>query len=397
MATQNIDATFIGTSDPVSFQHTLSYYGPAMIDSKDTTIGASEVLLDSSKKVGPVKASAEITWNWTAGFSFPAWAANIAVDQGEITENSMSLDMHRNTLMGGCFLGLIIGVHFSFRTDLWYPGHPGHDGWRPKWVSGHWSNQINKSETMHYDVLALGFNFIWSMRTKVPAFKKLVMLLPQNLLDGMQDYENDKLANSGEVPLKIKIPVKWDLIYICRQIAELGVDVGSNAFTPAVAAAVTAATEVGEAMIAFEEEVGMSLGCGPEINLVFPIDIKMTELVADNVVFRELSFDDGTVTATNPDGTPDVGNIERIGIQFEQSLNFMTVEIGLWTKLTFAKVFSKGASRDIDIVEALEDAIGIELKMASYRSRMTNDIGAPGIDPDDPAGQPPESVEFVFI
>ncbi len=403
MASQILDKTFIGTSDPVSLEYSLSYYGPNFLDAEKTTIGESGVLLDVGKKVSLLKAHARITWNWTAGVALPSWTANISITDGTINDESMELTIADNTVMGGTFFGLLINLHLSLEADKWIPGHPGGSLFKPHWVSGHWDDLMNKSHNFHFDVIPMGFNMIWDLRKEIPAFKKLIALMPQGMLDNMQDYHNDEIANKDGVFLNIKIPMKWDFIYLARQVAEVGVDVGSNVFTPAVAAAVTVLTEVGEAMISLEEEVGVSLSIGPEINLVFPLRVKMTELVADEVVFHNLSFDGNTVTGTNPDVFLDVANnlVERIGIQFEQTLELMNVEVGIWANMSFAKIFcllpSLSGAKDFNLAQTMEEHFGFDLGLTSFNSSMTNGIGQPGLDPDSEWGHPPESVVVKFI
>ncbi len=403
MASQTIEKTFVGTSDPVSFEYSLSYYGPKGLDAEKTTIGESGVLLDVGKKLGWVKAHARLTWNWTAGLALPSWTANITVKDGTVTNDRMELSIAENTVMGGTFFGLLINLNLSLEAEKWIPGHPGGTLFHPHWVSGYWEDQMDRSHNFHFDVIPMGLDMIWDLRKEIPAFKKLIALLPQGLLDHMQDFHNDEIANEDGIFLNIRIPMKWDFIYLARQVAEVGVDVGSNVFTPAVAAAVTVLTEVGEAMISLEEELGVSLSIGPEINLVFPLRVKMTELVADDVVFETLSFDGSTVTGTNPNGALDVANnpVERIGIQFEQTLELMNVEVGIWSKMSFAKIFcllpSLSGAKDFNLVQTLEEKFGFDLGLGSFKSSMTNEIGQPGQDPDNQWGHPPESVVVEFI
>ena len=403
MASQSIEKTFVGTSAPVSFEYSLSYYGPKGLDAEKTTIGASGILLDVEKKVGWDKAHASLSWNLTAGLALPSWSADITVKDGTITNDSMVLHIPENTVMGGTFFGLLINLHLSLEAQQWVPGHPAGPVYKPHWVSGHWTDLMNKSHDFHFDVIPMGLDLIWDLRTKIPAFKKLIALLPQGLLDHMQDFHNDEIATEDGIFLNIKIPMKWDFIYLARQIAEVGVDLGSNVFTPAVAAAVTVLTEVGEAMISLEEELGVSLSIGPEINLVFPLRVKMTELVADDVVFNTLSFNGSTVTGTHPDGALDVANhpAERIGIQFEQTLELMNVEVGIWAKMSFAKIFcllpSLSGAKDLNLVQTMEEKFGFDLGLGSFKSSMTNALGQPGQDPNNPWGHPPESVVVKFI
>ncbi len=195
--------------------------------------------------------------------------------------------------------------------------------------------------------------------------------------------------------------MKWDFIYLARQIAEVGIDVGSNVFTPAVAAAVTFLTTIGEAMISLEEEAGVSLSIGPEIDLVFPLRVKMTELIADDVIFESLTFDGSTVTGTDPSGRLDIPSVERIGIRFEQTLELMDVAVGIWAKMSFAKIFcllpSLHGEKNFNLVQTLEEKFDFDLGLGSFKSEMSNVIGQPGQDPDNEWGHPPSSVEVKFI
>ena len=191
MASQSIEKTFVGTSAPVSFEYSLSYYGPKGLDAEKTTIGASGVLLDVEKKVGWDKAHAILSWNLTAGLALPSWSADITVKDGTITHDSMVLNIAENTVMGGTFFGLLINLHLSLEAQQWVPGHPAGPVYKPHWVSGHWTDLMNKSHDFHFDVIPMGLDLIWDLRTKIPAFKKLIALLPQGLLDHMQDFHND--------------------------------------------------------------------------------------------------------------------------------------------------------------------------------------------------------------
>lgn len=403
MATQTIEKTFVGTSDPVSLEYSLSYYGPNGLNAKKTTIGESGILFDTTKKVGWVKAEARLSWNWTAGLALPSWTTSITVEDGTISDDSMTITIGENTIMGGTFFGLVIDLNLSLEASHWVPGYE-HFQWRnTHWVSGHWTDQMDKSKNFHFDVIPTGLDLIWDLRKEIPGFKKLIALLPQGLLDHMQDYHEESITQEDGVFLDITIPMKWDFIYLARQVAEVGVDVGSNIFTPAVAAAVTILTEVGEAMISLEEEVGVSLSIGPEIGLVFPLRVKMTELVADDVAFKSLTFDGSTITGTDPDGTLDIATtpVDKIGIRFEQTLELMEVSVGIWAQMSFAKIFCllpslKGA-KDFNLVQTLEEKLNFDLGLGTFKSEISNVIGQPGQDPDNEWGHPPASVEVNFI
>ncbi len=313
----------------------------------------------------------------------------------------MVLSIGNNTVMGGAFFGLLININLSLTLDQWIPGHPGGSWRHPHWVSGHWHDLMNKSHNFNFDVIPMGLDLIWDLRTKIPAFKKLIALMPQGLLDHMQDYHQESMTQPNGVFLDIKIPMKWDFIYLARQIAEVGIDVGSNVFTPAVAAAVTFLTTIGEAMISLEEEAGVSLSIGPEIDLVFPLRVKMTELIADDVIFESLTFDGSTVTGTDPSGRLDIPSVERIGIRFEQTLELMDVAVGIWAKMSFAKIFcllpSLHGEKNFNLVQTLEEKFDFDLGLGSFKSEMSNVIGQPGQDPDNEWGHPPSSVEVKFI
>jgi hypothetical protein len=403
MMAQKIDETFLGTSDPVSLEYSLSYYGPDGPDAGNTTIGESGTLVDKSVKIGWDKARVKLDWNWTAGVALPSWCASVTVKEGEISDDKMTLTLGENTVMGGMFFGVLIDFNLSLEASQWIPGHPGGSLLHPHWVSGHWDNLFNKSHDFSFDLIPMGLDMIWDLRTKIPAFKKLIALMPQGLLDHMQDHKNDSIQDEGGVFIDAQIPMKWDAIYLARQIAEVGVDVGSNVFTPAVSAAVTALTTVGEAMISLEEEAGVSLSVGPEINLVFPLHVKITELSADNTVFKTLSFDGDTLTGTDPDGELDVAStpVKTIGIRCKQTLELMEVSLGLWVTMSFAKIFCllpklKG-NKDFNLVETLEEKLGFDIGLGSFNSSMVNGIGQPGQDPDSEWGHPPDSVKVTFV
>ena len=400
MGKQTITKTFVGTSDPVTLEYSQSYYGPKMISAEKTTIGESAIFFDTSKKFGlGEKISAKCTFNWTAGIALPSWAASVTVEEGEISADEMTIRVSENTLMGGMLLGVQFDIGFSFVTEQWILAHEWHKGWKPHWVSAHWKDLLNQSHNIHFDLIPMGVDLIVTLVRMIPGLKKLLAIIPTGLLDHMQDYKNGITAEKG-VFLDPEIPMKWDIIYIARQIAEVGVDVGSNVFTPAAAAAVTALTSVGEAMISLEEEVGISLGAGPQIDLVFPLRIKITELVADDVVFETVAFDGATITGTNPNRTlvvDEYNAVTRIGFQCEQTLELMDINFGLWCKMTAFKVLSVSGDKQFNLIQLLEEKLDFDLSLGQFKSSMTNEIGASGFDDSHELIRPPSTVEVKFI
>jgi len=395
MATQTISKTFIGTSDPKTLEYSLSYYGPKGPDADKTTIGKSMIFFDRSKKVGPQKASAKLSANLTLGLALPSWAVSATVDEGKITDDAMELSLTEDTAMGGMFCGALFDLNFVFDTETWIPGYLWHKGWRPHWVSAHWHDDFNKSLNFPIDLIPTCVDLLYSLAKLVPGFKKLVAIFPKGLLDHMQDYENG-LATSEGLFLDPKIPMKWDLIFIARQVAEVAADLGSNVLTPAAAAIVTALTTFAEAMVSLEEDAGVCIGSGPEITLVFPLHVKITGLVADDVTFGTLAFDGNKITGTNPDSSLDIANtpVQRIGFQCEQTLDLMELTLGWWSSVTFQKVFKLAGSRDFNLVQLIEEHAGLDLGFGSFKSTMTNEIGQPGYDN---YGNPPESIDVRFI
>lgn len=82
---QSIDKTFIGTSDPVVFKHSLSYFGPNAPDTSNLNIVFSDTLLNHYVD-SHLGTSCRINLSYTleSGVSLPAWAASITVEEGEI-------------------------------------------------------------------------------------------------------------------------------------------------------------------------------------------------------------------------------------------------------------------------------------------------------------------------
>mgnify|MGYP001036806659 CR=1 FL=1 len=129
---------------------------------------------------------------------------------------------------------------------------------------------------------------------------------------------------------------------------------------------------------------------------MFPLHVKITGLVADDVTFGTLAFDGNKITGTNPDSSLDIANtpVQRIGFQCEQTLDLMELTLGWWSSVTFQKVFKLAGSRDFNLVQLIEEHAGLDLGFGSFKSTMTNEIGQPGYDN---YGNPPESIDVRFI
>ncbi|PLX70405.1 MAG: hypothetical protein C0602_06225 [Denitrovibrio sp.] len=399
MGTQNIDKTFVGTSDPVTLHYSQSYYGEHIISNEKTTFNISRELFNVSKKILFVKFFAQASTEVTAGLALPAWTINSYVDEGTITNDEMRIVLTEDTVMGGMLFGAEISAHFLFEQNTWIPTHIWHKGWHLHKTSAHWNDTFSKGVDITFDLIPMLVDFIWDLRDKVPGFKKIAMLFPTSLLDHMQDTEHGIVESSG-VFINAKIPVKWDIFFIARQLVEVGIDIVSGPLVEIVAVLVA----VGEALISLEEEIGVQLGFGPEIDIMFPVRVRITDLVADNVRFGTLEFDSGTIIGTDPqliDTTKnalDVDNtpVERIGVHCKHTLELLGLQVSLWSKISAFKVLSHSGVLTIDLVELLEKHLNFDLGLDSFNSSLTNEIGKDGII-GDYTNKRPDTIEVKFI
>jgi len=392
MSSQSIDKTFVGTNDPASLEHSLSYYGASFPNADKTTVGSSNVIFDASKVFawGESKVAAKLSTNIVAGIALPGWGLSTMVD-GTIENDKMTIVVSEDDAVAGMFIGVVFDVNFTIDTQFWVPGHE-HWSWgHSHWVSGYWHGLITKSIDIKYDLLPTCVDLVYSLSKKIPGFKKLVALMPQGLLDNMSVY-NDGINNESGLRLSPNIPMKWDLLFIARQLAEIGVSAVSGPFVEIAVPIIT----VGEAMVSLEEEIGVCLGMGPQLEIVFPIKVKITKLVADDVVFEDLVFEGKTIIGTNPNGTLDIDTtpVQKIGYHCEQTLDLVSTSVGFWSSISALKVLSKSGSIDIDLIDKLQDILGFNLGLDSFYSSMTNTIGAQG---NDEFGQRLDSIEVNFI
>lgn len=375
---QAISNTFVGTSNPTDFTHSLSYYGPKMWSNSHTSVTIDVPIMDSSAKVGWLKASANVNFNATIGFALPAWATSMTVQDGEVSADSMRLNFtSTDEVMAGIFVGALCTLRVTLSADLWVPGHATfHRFKRPDWVSGHWSEQMGKELIFPFDVIPVLVDLVVSLAKKIPGLQKLMVIIPTGLLDHLQDYGHGLIQADG-VKLYPSIPMKWDLIYLCRQLAGGGASILGNVVPGVGMAAIAALVQVGEAMVELEEEAGVCLGMGPEIEFIFPLHVKITKLVADDVVFENISFNGRTITGSAPNGQLTFP-VKRIGVQCTQAMELMEFTFGVWVSLSFAKIFSKGSSRQFNLLDLAQKVLKVDLDFLPFNSSMTNEIGDPG-------------------
>jgi len=397
MATQSItDQTFVGTSDPKTLEYSLSYYGPKVPSAQKTTIGDSAYLVDKTIKVLWLKLYTKVTTEWTAGIALPSWTASSTVVGGEISDDTMTLTLQRGTssAMGGMLLGVEFDLNIIVQASTWIPGYLWHHWWHAHWVSGHWDDLPGINHNFSFSLVPLCVDIVYALAKLIPGFKKLVAIIPQGLLDHMQDYE-DGFAGEAGVFLDPKMPMKWDLIFIGRQCAEVGADAIGAVLTVGDAV-VIGLIALAELAISIEEKIGVCVQLGPEICLVFPLHVKITGLIADDVTFESLEFSGDTITGTNPDGQLNIQSqtVSRIGFRCEQILERMEYSVGVWFNASFKKVISIPASKDFDPIQYYEKKHNIDYGIGSFSSSMTNEIGKNG---QYDLGQPPEFVEVKFI
>lgn len=372
-----ISTTFVGTSNPTGLSHSQSYFGPKMWSNSKTSFPINFPIMDGSAKVGWLKASANVNFDASVGFALPAWATSMTVQDGEVSADSMRLNFtSTDEVMAGIYVGALCTLRVTLSASLWIPPHATHHGLKPAWVSGEWSQQMGKELVIPFDVIPVLVDLVVTLAKKVPGLKKLMVIIPTGLLDHLQDYGHGLIQADG-VKLYPSIPMKWDLIYLSRQLAEVGVSVLGNVVPAAGMLAVTALVEVGEAMVELEEQAGVCIGMGPEIEFIFPVHVKITKLVADDVVFEEISFDGRTITGTAPNG-PLSFPVKRIGVQCTEAVEPLEFTFGIWANITFAKIFSKGSDAQFNLLDLAQTVLGFDLDLFPFKTSMTNEIGDPG-------------------
>lgn len=389
MFNQIIPKTFIGTSDPVTLHHSLSYYGPGGVDTKDTTIERFYVLLDEyvDSHVG-TSCKFKLSANITAGVALPSWAVSIKDVEGEITSDTMTVTLPDNTVMGGIFVGAMIQLHFSFDARSWQDGYPYWKKWHGwQWQAGHWNDWNHFEKTFDFDLIPLGVDFIYKLATLIPKFKIFLAIMPKGLLDHMQDTEHDLVDKDG-LFLNPSFPCRWDLVNIGKLLVKNSAEVISLAGTPALAAVVTALLEFVDFLVSLTQQFKLlSIQFGPQLDFIFPLRVTITQLVAgyendqEAFVYDNLTFSGNTITARNTSQnkiTDGSAQLHRIGIHCKQTQEFPTVDVGVWGNFTLFWIFSASPFWDLHLLEILEKELGFDLGVGSYNSTMSNGIGGSG-------------------
>jgi len=360
------------------------------------TIHEHHVIIDINRKFG--LGLFKVDWytgvTITAGVALPSWGVS-SFAEGTVTNDTIELDISQDSVMTGLLFGVLVEFNFSVHAEVKIIGHFQFRAWKmPKWVYSHWEELVDFSLNLSIDLLPIVVDLIVSLAKLVPGLKKILAILPSGLLSDLQDYKTGINAENG-VDLALKIPMKWDVVYIFRQLAELGLEVLSGPVAEIVVPLVEFADDVEEVL----ESVGFSIKMGPQINIVFPLRVQLTNLVADDVVFDDIDFGE-TVKGTNPSGALDVVNtpVRRIGYRFETTVNYISVEVGVWIKVTFLKILSIGGSKTSDVVKLIEDITGKEIDMSAitHNSSMTNAIGDDGLKHDG-KDNPSINIQVEFV
>ena len=408
MFQQTIDKTFIGTSDPVVFKHSLSYFGPEAPDTSDFNIVFKDTLLDAyvDSHAG-ISSSFTLSYTLEAGASLPAWAASITAEGGEITSDTMKITITDNTVMGGMYLGAKLTFNLSCGFRFWEGGHWHWDGWHSHWVGGHWGDWHNFNHSLNFDILPFALDFLRSVADDFPKLKILNDLLPQGIINNMQDFEYD-IANKNGDYIIASMPFKWDLIKIGRVVAESGLEVASLGLTPAVAAVVTLVVELAELAVSLLDTLKViQIQFGPEINCEFPLRVSITKLVAvdaanNEYLYDQLTFsDDKTITgsfsgSTRIGDSEEAGFIKRIGVHCRQSIEVpLQTNPGVWAHLGLFWIFAVNPAWDFNLIEEIEKHFGVDLGLVHFDSSMIDDIGGKGTLGD--YGGAPPGVDVKFL
>ncbi len=404
---QTFPKTFIGTSDPVTLHHSLSYYGPDGPNAENTTIERSYVLLDEyvDSHMGN-SCKFKLSTNITVGVALPSWAASFKDVEGGINDAELTVTLPDNTVMGGMFVGAMVQLHFSFDVRSWENGYAYWAGWRHgwKWQSGHWNDWHGFEKTIAFDLIPMGVDFIVKLAALIPKFKILLAIIPNGLLDHLQDVEHDIVDKDG-LFLNMSIPCRWDLVNIGKLLVKNSAEVISLAGTPALTLVVTALLELtDDLLIVMEELKVVDIKFGPQLDIVFPLRVTITHLVAgydnfpDTFVYDTLAFEGNTITGSSTSNL--VWNdadhpVQSIGIGFKQTLEMPTVDIGVWGHFTLFWIFSVSPFQDLHLVEILEKEMGFDLGAGSFNSIMSNSIGGSGQE--STTGTVPDAIVVKFI
>lgn len=402
-----ITETFIGMDYPPNFHYSLSYYGsqiPWYLDAKKTTLVRNGPFFDCSFKFGfgeRVQASAGI--EVTMGFAAPSWSMSTKLTGGEVKADSMRVDIGENSVMGGVMFGAQVDLNVTFMLQQYIPGHGWISHWHPHWVPGHYDTMLNVEKNFSYDIIPLALDFVYGLIRNIKGFRKLAAFFPEGLLDNMSNYETG-IDNKDGVFINPRIPLKWDVLFILRELAEIGAAAIANVLPGVGMAAVLAVTSVGDDLIEMEQTTALSWGAGFEFSLVFPVKVRITALTATaaggaSVTYPTLQFDGSSITGSDPTGdtaTFDPDSVEKIGYHCEHTLELFNLQFGLWSVLAMAKVFRYPRDEELNLLEILEQTLGIDLilDLKSYPSYMNNEIGNLAHDV---FGDRVDTIEYGFL
>ena len=380
-----ITETFVGMDYPPNLHYSLSYFGPKGPDARKTTLLRNGPFFDCSFKFGlGEQVQAEAGIELTAGLALPAWSLSSTLTGGEVKADGMRIDIGENSVMGGMLFGAQVDLNITFKLQQYIPGHEWIHHWHAHWVPGHYDTMINQEHNFSYDIIPLALDFVYALVKDIPALRKLTMLCPQGLLDNMSDYQKGIDSKDG-VFINAKIPLKWDVLFILRQLAEVGADVLGNILPGVGMAAITAVTTVGETLIEMEETTALSWAARFEFSLVFPVKVRITALTATDydgksLTYPTLDFEGSSIFGSDPTGdldTFDADGVEKVGYHCEHTLELFNIEFGIWSVMALAKVFRYPKNAEINLLELLEQKLGIDLvlDLKSYSSYMYNTIG----------------------
>ncbi len=409
---QSIDETRIGTTFPTNYTHSLSYFGETFQDVNSMTSYATSFHLVKDKYIDTHFGDSytiNVLFGATFGFTLPAWVSDITLETGDITSDQMTLTVADNKVNSGLMLGVILSTALRLQHRTWSDGYAKLNGFHSHWVSGHWNSWEGVDKQWDFDLFVDLVAGLRKVAGLIPKLSILNTMIPAGLGDKQIGAETTDIANPDGQYLDTAISLKWDFVKIGGILVRNGLEVAGMGTGPADAA-IIAIIEIFTELYKVQKAVKiLDIGCGPTMDLIFPIRLKISDLVAvdssgNKYVYGDIEHsgdsDRRTLTGTNSSSVKIATNapsdsIERVGMRFVQNLDIFNTIPGVWLKLSLLKIFTIDPSYSFNLPQEICELLGKDyMKLTSYNAELTNVIGG-NIDMDGDAKN--ADVEFKFI
>lgn len=299
------------------------------------------------------KISGSFGFGIHAGLCGPSYAIKLLAT-GDVEGEILTLEIDDDEVMAGIFLGVGANVELALKwqTYVLEPLNP----------LGDWQSQVDLNFSADVDLFKFAGDFILALLDIEDIFSKAATEAAVDTpLAMVGETTQSYNLNKGviEVTPDFEIPINlWGLV-----VAAAVASVESPSSW-----AILAAHEVMEKTLS-------SVGFGPTVGLLTPIDIQIKEVALDDVWFEQSSLptgydeEEGVWEGKLKDRTQQIPEEpEEMSITFEHNVNF-SFSIGLYVEVQILELFHMGAAASMEIPGARTHLGG------PYQHTFTNIIG----------------------